>query len=77
MGWEMGGGSRGKGYTYTPFPLEPPPIYIYRCIYKMYICIYICIYIYVYIYMYIYIHLWLMHVDVWQKPTQNCKGIIL
>ena len=25
----------------------------------------------------IYIHLWLIHVDVWQKPTQYCKVIIL
>ena len=24
-----------------------------------------------------YIHLWLIHVDVWQKPTQYCKVIIL
>ena len=23
------------------------------------------------------IHLWLIHVDVWQKPTQYCKVIIL
>jgi len=22
-------------------------------------------------------HLWLIHVDVWQKPTQYCKAIIL
>ena len=25
----------------------------------------------------IYIYLWLIHVDVWQKPTQYCKAIIL
>ena len=25
---------------------------------------------------YIYIYLWLIHVDVWQKPTQYCKAII-
>ena len=24
-----------------------------------------------------YVYLWLMHVDVWQKPTQYCKVIIL
>ena len=24
-----------------------------------------------------YIYLWLIHVDVWQKPTQFCKVIIL
>ena len=24
-----------------------------------------------------YIYLWLIHVDVWQKPTQYCKAIIL
>ena len=24
-----------------------------------------------------YVHLWLIHVDVWQKPTQYCKTIIL
>ena len=24
-----------------------------------------------------YVHLWLIHVDVWQKPTQYCKAIIL
>ena len=24
-----------------------------------------------------YVHLWLIHVDVWQKPTQFCKAIIL
>ena len=24
-----------------------------------------------------YVYLWLIHVDVWQKPTQNCKAIIL
>ena len=24
-----------------------------------------------------YIYLWLIHVDVWQKPTQFCKTIIL
>ena len=23
------------------------------------------------------IYLWLIHVDVWQKPTQFCKAIIL
>ena len=22
-------------------------------------------------------NLWLIHVDVWQKPTQHCKAIIL
>ena len=31
----------------------------------------------IYIYIYIYIYLWLIHVDVWQKPTQYCKTIIL
>ena len=25
----------------------------------------------------IYVYLWLIHVDVWQKPTQHCKAIIL
>ena len=25
----------------------------------------------------IYIHLWLIHVDVWHKPTRYCKAIIL
>ena len=25
----------------------------------------------------IYEYLWLIHVDVWQKPTQYCKAIIL
>ena len=24
-----------------------------------------------------YVYLWLIHVDVWQKPTQYCKPIIL
>jgi len=24
-----------------------------------------------------YVYLWLIHVDVWQKPTQNWKAIIL
>ena len=24
-----------------------------------------------------YIHQWLIHVDVWQKPSQDCKVIIL
>ena len=24
-----------------------------------------------------YVHLWLIHVDVWQKPNQYCKAIIL
>ena len=24
-----------------------------------------------------YIYLWLIHVDVWQKPTQYCKATIL
>ena len=24
-----------------------------------------------------YIHPWLIHVDVWQKPTQRCKAVIL
>ena len=23
-----------------------------------------------------YVHLWLIHVDIWQKPTQYCKAII-
>ena len=23
------------------------------------------------------VYLWLIHVDVWQKPTQHCKAIIL
>ena len=23
------------------------------------------------------LHIWLIHVDVWQKPTQHCKAIIL
>ena len=26
---------------------------------------------------YIYTHLWLIRVDIWQKPTQHCKVIIL
>ena len=25
----------------------------------------------------VYVYLWLMHVRVWQKPTQHCKAIIL
>ena len=25
----------------------------------------------------IYAYLWLIHVDVWQKPTQHCNAIIL
>ena len=25
----------------------------------------------------IYVYLWLIHVDIWQKPTQYCKAIIL
>ena len=25
----------------------------------------------------IYVYLWLIHVFVWQKPTQHCKAIIL
>jgi len=25
----------------------------------------------------IYVYLWLIHVAVWQKPTQHCKAIIL
>ena len=24
-----------------------------------------------------YVYLWLVHADVWQKPTQYCKAIIL
>jgi len=24
-----------------------------------------------------YVSLWLIHVDVWQKPTQHCEAIIL
>ena len=24
-----------------------------------------------------YAYLWLMHIDVWQKPTQYCKAIVL
>ena len=24
-----------------------------------------------------YVYLWLIHVDVWQKPAQYCKAIIL
>ena len=24
-----------------------------------------------------YVYLWLIHVNVWQRPTQNCKAIIL
>ena len=24
-----------------------------------------------------YMYLWLIHVDIWQKPTQHCKAIIL
>ena len=24
-----------------------------------------------------YVYLWLIHVDIWQKPTQHCKAIIL
>ena len=24
-----------------------------------------------------YVYLWLIHVDVWQKPTQFCKAMIL
>ena len=26
---------------------------------------------------YLYVYLWLIHVDVWQKPTYYCKAIIL
>ena len=25
----------------------------------------------------VYLYLWRIHVDVWQKPTQYCKAIIL
>ena len=25
----------------------------------------------------IYIYLWLIHADIWQKPTQYCKAIVL
>ena len=25
----------------------------------------------------IYVYLWLIHVDIWQKPTKFCKAIIL
>ena len=25
----------------------------------------------------IYVYLWLIHVDIWQKPTQYCKAIII
>ena len=25
----------------------------------------------------IYVYLWLIHADIWQKPTQYCKAIIL
>ena len=25
----------------------------------------------------IYVYLWLIHIDVWQKPTQYCKALIL
>ena len=28
-------------------------------------------------YRYTDVYLWLIHVDVWQKPTQYCKAIIL
>ena len=24
-----------------------------------------------------YVYLWLIHVDIWQKPAQHCKAIIL
>ena len=24
-----------------------------------------------------YVYLWLIHADVWQKPTQHCKAIIV
>ena len=24
-----------------------------------------------------YVYLWVIHVDVWQKPTQYCKAIVL
>ena len=24
-----------------------------------------------------YVYLWLIHADVWQKPTQNCRTVIL
>ena len=24
-----------------------------------------------------YMYLWLIHVDIWQKPTEHCKAIIL
>ena len=24
-----------------------------------------------------YVYLWLTHIDVWQKPTQHCKALIL
>ena len=24
-----------------------------------------------------YVYLWLIHADVWQKPTQYCKAVIL
>ena len=25
----------------------------------------------------IYVYLWLIHVAIWQKPTQHCKAVIL
>ena len=28
-------------------------------------------------FIYIYVYIWLIHVDVWQKPTHHCKAIIL
>ena len=24
-----------------------------------------------------YVYLWLIQVDIWQRPTQNCKAVIL
>ena len=32
---------------------------------------------YIYIYMYVYIYILLIHTDIWQKPAQNCKAVIL
>ena len=36
----------------------------------------ICAYIHTYIHTYIHAYIWLIHVDIWLKPTRYCKAII-
>ena len=43
----------------------------------MYTQIHMYTYTYVCIHMYMYTYVWLIHADVWQKPVQYCKAIIL